>query len=151
MAGSPRGPGVSRTRTIWSRPRCCERSAPCRTSSPGARGPSWPYLRTILLNQLRTAVQRANAGPPLQSLPETLEGARPSPVEEAIGAEAIEAYEAALAGLTEDQRQAVVLRIELGMSFQEVAEATESPSADAARMLVARGLARSEERRVGKE
>ncbi len=65
----------------------------------------------------------------------------------AIGA-AIEAYEAALTCLTEDQRQAVVLRIEMGMSFQEVAEATESPSADAARMLVARGLARLSERMV---
>jgi RNA polymerase sigma-70 factor (ECF subfamily) len=115
---------------------------------PRREGAFLAYLRKILLNQLRTAVQRADAGPALASLPETLEGARPSPVEEAIGAEALEAYEAALASLTEDQRQAVVLRIEMGLSFQEVAEATESPSADAARMLVARGLARLSERMV---
>jgi RNA polymerase sigma-70 factor (ECF subfamily) len=115
---------------------------------PRREGAFLAYLRKILLNQLRTAVERADAGPPLGSLPETLPGARPSPLEEAIGAEAIDAYEAALAGLTEDQRQAVVLRIELGMSFQEVAEATDSPSADAARMLVARGLARLSEQMV---
>ena len=115
---------------------------------PRREGAFLAYLRQILLNQLRTAVQRADAGPPLRSLPESLEGARPSPREEAIGCEAIEAYEAALACLTEDQRQAVVLRIEMGLSFQEVAEATESPSADAARMLVARGLARLSERMV---
>ena len=36
----------------------------------------------------------------------------------------------------------------MGMSFQEVAEATESPSVDAARMRVARGLARLSERMV---
>jgi RNA polymerase sigma-70 factor (ECF subfamily) len=115
---------------------------------PRREGAFLAYLRKILLNQLRTAVERAEAGPVLRSLPETLEEARPSPLEEAIGAEALEAYEAALASLTEDQQQAVVLRIELGLSFQEVAEATESPSADAARMLVARGLARLSERMV---
>ena len=54
--------------------------------------------------------------------------------------------EAALASLTEDQQQAVVLRIEMGLSFQQVAEATESPSADAARMLVTRALARLSEK-----
>jgi RNA polymerase sigma-70 factor (ECF subfamily) len=115
---------------------------------PRREGAFLAYLRKILLNQLRTALQRADAGPPLQSLPDRLEGARPSPLEEAIGAEAMDAYEAALASLTEDQQQAVVLRIELGLSFQQVAEATESPSADAARMLVARGLARLSERMV---
>jgi RNA polymerase sigma-70 factor (ECF subfamily) len=115
---------------------------------PRREGAFLAYLRTILLNQLRTAVQRVDAGPSLQSLPEGLEGARPSPLEEAIGAEAMESYEAVLASLTEDQRQAVVLRIELGLTFQQVAEATESPSADAARMLVARGLARLSEAMV---
>ena len=115
---------------------------------PRREGAFLAYLRTILLNQLRTAVQRVDAGPSLQSLPEGLEGARPSPLEEAIGAEAMESYEAALASLTEDQRQAVVLRIEMGLAFQQVAEATESPSADAARMLVARGLARLSEAMV---
>ena len=115
---------------------------------PRREGAFLAYLRTILLNQLRTALQRVDAGPPLQSLPEGLAGARPSPLEEAIGAEAVESYEAALDSLTEDQRQAVVLRIEMGLTFQQVAEATESPSADAARMLVARGLARLSERMV---
>jgi len=104
------------------------------------------YLRTILINQLRTTLQRVDAAPPLDTLPDALAGVRPSPLEEAIGAEAIESYEAALSSLTEDQRQAVVLRIEMGLSFQQVAEATESPSTDAARMLVARGLARLSEK-----
>jgi RNA polymerase sigma factor (sigma-70 family) len=115
---------------------------------PRREGAFLAYLRKILLNQLRTVVQRADGGPPLRSLTDTLEGARPSPLEEAIGSEAMEAYEAALDCLTEDQREAVVLRIEMGLSFQDVADATESPSADAARMLVARGLARLSERMV---
>jgi RNA polymerase sigma factor (sigma-70 family) len=116
-----------------------------RHFEPRREGAFLAYLRKILLNQLRTAVQRADAAPPLQSLPGTLEGTRPSPLEEAIGAETVEAYEAALDSLTEDQHQAVVLRVEMGLSFQQVAEAMEAPSADAARMLVARGLARLSE------
>ena len=115
---------------------------------PRREGAFLAYLRKILLNQLRTALQHADAGPPLHSLPSQLEGAHASPLEEAIGAEAMEAYEAALASLTEDQQQAVVLRIELGLSFQQVAEAMESPSPDAARMLVARGLAHLSEKMV---
>jgi RNA polymerase sigma-70 factor (ECF subfamily) len=115
---------------------------------PRREGAFLAYLRKILLNQLRTALQRVDAGPPLQSLSDGLQGARPSPLAEAIGAEAMEAYEAALSALTEDQHQAVVLRIEMGYSFQQVAEAMESPSADAARMLVARALARLSEKMV---
>lgn len=119
-----------------------------RHFEPRREGAFLAYLRTILLNQLRTAVKRADAGPPLRSLPSELEGDRTSPLEQAIGAEALEAYEAALASLTEEQQQAVVLRIELGLSFQQVAEAMDSPSADAARMLVARGLAHLSEKMV---
>lgn len=115
---------------------------------PRREGAFLAYLRKILLNRLRTAVQRADAGPALRSLPDRLQASRPSPLEEAIGAEVMNAYEAALDSLTEDQHQAVVLRIEMGLSFHQVAEAMESPSADAARMLVARGLARLSERMV---
>jgi RNA polymerase sigma factor (sigma-70 family) len=113
---------------------------------PRREGAFLAYLRTILLNQLRTAVKRAEAGPPLGSLPSQLEAPDTSPLEQAVGAEVLEAYEAALATLTEEQQQAVVLRIELGLSFQQVAEAMESPSPDAARMLVARGLAHLSEK-----
>ena len=40
-----------------------------------------------------------------------------------------------------DDREAVLLRFEFGFSFQEIAEATERPSADAARVAVKRALA----------
>src|SRR2546427_7543628 len=45
-----------------------------------------------------------------RSLPAELRDEHPSPLAEAIGAEAIDSYEAALATLTEEQQQAVVLR-----------------------------------------
>lgn len=50
---------------------------------PRREGAFLAYLREILLNQLRTALQRVDAGPPLQSLSDGLEGARPSPLTEA--------------------------------------------------------------------
>ncbi len=106
------------------------------------------YLRTILLNEIRAALRRVDRGPGLETLPTGLEDRHPSPLAEAIGAEAIDSYEAALATLTEEQQQAVVLRVELGFSYQQVAEAMGSPSIDAARMLVARALARLSERMV---
>jgi RNA polymerase sigma-70 factor (ECF subfamily) len=63
-----------------------------------------------------------------------------SPLEAAIGAQTLERYEAALTRLTEEDREAVVTRVEFGLSYAEVAEALGKPSADAARMTVVRAL-----------
>jgi len=65
-----------------------------------------------------------------------------SVVEQAVGQETVEAYEAALMRLPEDQRQAVVMRVEFGMTFPEIAAELDSASANAARMTVTRALAR---------
>ncbi|MGH6693409.1 MAG: RNA polymerase sigma factor, partial [Gammaproteobacteria bacterium] len=78
--------------------------------------------------------------PVLDRVPEDLPLDAPSPLQQAIGREAFEAYEAALDRLPSRQQEAVVLRIEMGFTHQEVAEALELPSANAARMLVARAL-----------
>jgi len=64
----------------------------------------------------------------------------PSVVERVIGREAMEAYEAALATLPDEQREAVVMRIEFGYTYPEIAEALGKPSANAARMAVSRAL-----------
>ena len=56
--------------------------------------------------------------------------------------EAVERYEAALARLRAEEREAIVARIEMGGSYQEVAQALGKPSADAARMAVSRALLR---------
>ena len=44
-----------------------------------------------------------------------------SPLEEAIGREALERYERALAALRPEDREAIVARIELGYTNQEIA------------------------------
>jgi RNA polymerase sigma-70 factor (ECF subfamily) len=107
---------------------------------PRREGAFLAYLRKILLNEIRGAVRRASRGPDQEPLDAELPDARPSPLEAAIGAEGVGRYETALARLTEEQRQAVVLRIELGLTYNEIAEAMGGASEDAARMLVARAL-----------
>ena len=65
-----------------------------------------------------------------------------SPLDEAIGRQAVERYEAALERLRPEEREAVVARIEMDGSYQQVAQALGKPSADAARMAVSRALLR---------
>ncbi len=113
-----------------------------RSFEPRREGAFLSYLRRILLNQVKDEIRRVTRRPDRDELTEGVPDPQASPLVEAIGAEALERYEAALAMLTEEQQQAVVLRIELGYTHEQVAEALGSPSVDAARMLVARGLVR---------
>jgi RNA polymerase sigma-70 factor (ECF subfamily) len=61
-------------------------------------------------------------------------------VEQAVGRERLAAYERALAKLPEKKRNAVIMRVEFGMSFEEIATELARPSANAARMMVTRAL-----------
>jgi RNA polymerase sigma-70 factor (ECF subfamily) len=100
------------------------------------------HLRTIVLNQVRDEAARMAARAPHVEPGESLAHPGPSPLEAAIGRELVEAYEAALARLPDEQREAIVLRLEMGYSYQEIAEAVGSPSANATRMMLARALVR---------
>jgi len=59
-----------------------------------------------------------------------------------MGREVFNKYEAALVALDPLEREAVIARIELGLSYQEIAALVEKPTPDAARMAVARALQR---------
>jgi RNA polymerase sigma factor (sigma-70 family) len=98
------------------------------------------YLRTILLNLVREELRRSSRRPESVSIMESLPAQQLSLVERAIGQERMEAYEKALAQLPELKRNAVILRVEFGMSFEEIAVELERPSANAARMTVSRAL-----------
>ena len=107
---------------------------------PRHEGAFLAYLRQILLNQVRDLIRAAGRRPPDESLPDAHPDPGASPLEEAIGVEMLEKYEAALARLTPEQQEAVLMRIEFRKSYPEIAEALGSPSANAARMVVWRGL-----------
>ena len=64
----------------------------------------------------------------------------PSPIEEAIGSEALARYEAALQRLRPTDREAIIARIELGLPYTEVAQALGKPSVAAAHVAVSRAL-----------
>jgi len=112
------------------------------TFEPAHEGAFLVYLRRIFLNAMRDEIRRAHperrAGEPDQGLSD----GKPSALEQTIGRETMEAYEAGLALLDEGQREAVVLRLEFGMKYEEIAEATGKPSANAARMAVSRAILR---------
>ena len=109
---------------------------------PRREGSFLVYLRRSVRNQIVDEIRRARRRPGRDPLPQDLVDRTPSPLEEVIGREALERYEAALARLTENQQEAVMMRVEMGFTYPEIALALGRPSANAARMLVARALVR---------
>lgn len=108
--------------------------------APRGEGAFLGYLRQILMNAIRDEARRAAVCPRPVTLGETEPASTPSPLEETIGRDSVERFERALERLDPESRHAVVLRIEFGLSNQEIAEATGKPSANAARMAVTRAL-----------
>jgi DNA-directed RNA polymerase specialized sigma24 family protein len=64
----------------------------------------------------------------------------PSPLEQAIGSETVERYEAALARLSDTDRELIVATVELGYTPEQVAEATGRASPSAAGRAARRAL-----------
>jgi RNA polymerase sigma factor (sigma-70 family) len=101
------------------------------------------YLRQAVMNRIRDEVRRAKRAPVSTALePEQEPDRRASPLELAIGQQAVETYEAALQRLRPEEREAIVARVEMEYSYDQVARALGKPSADAARMAVSRALLR---------
>lgn len=112
------------------------------TFEPTREGAFQAYLRQALLNRIRDEIRRCGRRPGRGELDSQQEDDRPSPVEEAIGHEATDRYEGALAALKPEEREAIIVRVELGLSYEEMAIALGKPSPDAARMAAQRALVR---------
>jgi RNA polymerase sigma factor (sigma-70 family) len=100
------------------------------------------YLREAVVNRIRDEVRRARRSPTSTELDENATDRNASPLEVAIGTEALERYEGALQRLRPEEREAIVARVEMDGSYQDVAQALGKPSPDAARMAVSRALLR---------
>jgi RNA polymerase sigma factor (sigma-70 family) len=102
------------------------------------------YLRQALLNRIRSEIRRVNRRPVNDALDHDNQTADrgPSPLEAAVGRETVVLYERALARLRPEDREAIIGRVELGMSNGELATALGKPSPNAARMAVERALFR---------
>lgn len=101
------------------------------------------YLRQILLNEVRRELrsQRRHGGAHLPVDDMELADPGQSVVEQLVSQERLAAYEKALARLDRRQQELVVLRIEFGLSYPEIA-AEIGGSPDAVRMTVTRALQR---------
>ena len=100
------------------------------------------YLRQAILNRIRDELRRAGRRPANAALDSQSPDVAPSPLEEAIGAQALERYETALQRLRAEDREAIISRIELGCTHEQLASVLGKPSANAARMAVERALVR---------
>jgi RNA polymerase sigma-70 factor (ECF subfamily) len=109
---------------------------------PQREGALLAYLRQAIVNRVRDELRRRARRPPVETLDAEAPDGGISPLDAAIGRQAADRYESGLQRLSRDDREAVIARIEMGMSFEEVAAAIGKPSAEAARKTVSRALLR---------
>ncbi len=100
------------------------------------------YLRQAVMNHIRDLVRQRRRRPDQTDLPAQLADDRPSPLDQAIGSENVARYDAAVRRLTAADREAVIGRIELQYSYDELAITLNKPTTAAARMAVARAMRR---------
>jgi RNA polymerase sigma-70 factor (ECF subfamily) len=100
------------------------------------------YLRQAVMNRLRDELRRKGRAPEMVDGGELDLQGPGSPLEEAIGREAVERYTAALARLKPEEREAIIARVEMDYSYAELAEILGKPTPDAARKAAQRALLR---------
>ena len=107
------------------------------------------YLRQAILNRVRDEFRHKQRRPDQTGIDDLQIGGGESPLEEAIGRQAVESYEQALARLRPEEREAIIGRVELGMSYADLADALGKPTTEAARKAAKRALLRlAEEMKV---
>ncbi|HET9261712.1 MAG TPA: sigma-70 family RNA polymerase sigma factor [Vicinamibacterales bacterium] len=109
---------------------------------PRGPGALQAYLRQAILNRIREELRRKGRRPDATDLDGLEVDCQLSPLEQAIGSEAIERYERALGRLRPEEQEALVGRIEMGYDYAELAQALGKPTADAARKAAERALVR---------
>ena len=100
------------------------------------------YLRRAVSNRIRDEIRRGRGRPAQDDTGSRLVDRGTSPIEQLVGHELLERYETALAKLELGDREAVFARVELQLSFAQIAEYLGKPTTDAARMAVNRALLR---------
>lgn len=100
------------------------------------------YLHRILINCIRDEIRRVQRLPQHESIDDAI--APPAAPETPLGLEpdGVQAYARALESLTDAQREAVILRVEFGFTYPEIAEALGRSSPDGVRMQVQRAMVR---------
>ena len=108
---------------------------------PRHAGALQAYLRQAVLNRICEELRR-KARRPAATVDDIAVDMAQSPLEQAIGSQAIERYEQALSRLKPAEREAIIGRIEMGYSYEELADALGKATPDAARKAAQRALVR---------
>jgi len=109
---------------------------------PRHEGAFQQYVRRTMLNRIRDEIRRVKRRGVPQVLDTSIESPDCSPLEAAIGQETLERYEAAMERLRDADREAIIARIELRLTYPEVAACLDKPSIAAAHVAVSRALVR---------
>ena len=107
---------------------------------PRHEGAFQGYVFRTMINRVLDELRRANRKPAGSPLDSQQPSPSPSPFELAAGQQLRDRYESALLRLKDSDRDAIVARIELELSWSEVMIALEKPSTAAAQMAVTRAL-----------
>lgn len=100
------------------------------------------FLREVVINRIRDIARRVQRrGVPVEP-PDNLQDAQPSPLERAIMGQDTDRFVDALQRLRPADRQAIIWRVELGYSYEEIAKRLGKSSEAAARMAIKRALQR---------
>ncbi|HSS49301.1 MAG TPA: sigma-70 family RNA polymerase sigma factor [Thermoanaerobaculia bacterium] len=113
-----------------------------RRIEPRRRHALQAYLQESIRNKIRDEVRRAGRVEVPASVGSEVPGAESSPLERALSAERLARYHTAVALLPEGDQELIVGRLDLGLSYEQLALATGRPSPDAARVGVRRALLR---------
>jgi RNA polymerase sigma factor (sigma-70 family) len=113
-----------------------------REFQPQREGAFQAYLRQAVMNRIRNAIRDGGRRPTETGLDDLTPASDRSPLERAIGAQRLEQYDAALEQLRPPEREAIVARLEMGCTYDEIAALLSLPSADAARKAAQRALVR---------
>jgi len=109
-------------------------------------GSFWCYLRRIGINRILAVERRRGQRPTMAHDSAPLAAAADEsgndPLAAVLHKESSAAFEAAVERIAEPARGALLLRLELGLSYDQIARECGYPSADAARMSIGRSLAR---------
>ena len=112
------------------------------TFEPRREGAFRAYLRQAVMNRIRDQYRRTAVRPLRVDLDPAQPSGGQSPLDAAIDGEASARYARALATLPPDDREAIVARVELGYSYEQIAALLRKRSPDAARMAVSRAIAK---------
>lgn len=102
------------------------------------------YLRQGIMrrvtNEVRNARVRRDHAESEASKPDAEHDPIPSPLDDIVGKESLELYERSLEKLSPEEQDLIMARVELGLTYKEIALYTGRPSEDAVRMASRRAL-----------